>query len=159
MPGQTDSQVDASRCKFAKPELAYGLAMGGQTDSQVGSQVHTSRKKSYISRIYSLLATNLCTCRLEDWKTWVDLRTNLSSTKVNGSHRKSTQVSGQMKRKLNVSRKLALTCVDLRVRLARVLWRVKLCLPKYVGDTDFFSIRPHLLPSTADFLFSSQVKL
>ena len=32
-PGQTDSQVDARRRKFAKPELAYGLAMGGQTDS------------------------------------------------------------------------------------------------------------------------------
>ena len=30
-PGQTDSQVDASRPKFAKPELAYGLAKGGQT--------------------------------------------------------------------------------------------------------------------------------
>ena len=25
-PGQTDSQVDASEGKFAKPELAYGLA-------------------------------------------------------------------------------------------------------------------------------------
>ena len=37
-------QVDASL--LAKPELAYGLAMAGQTDSQVGSQVHASRKKS-----------------------------------------------------------------------------------------------------------------
>ena len=37
--GQTDSQVDASQRKFEKPELAYGLAKGGQTDSQVGSQV------------------------------------------------------------------------------------------------------------------------
>ena len=43
---QTDSQVDASRRKFAKPELAYGLAMGGQTDFQVGSQVHASRKET-----------------------------------------------------------------------------------------------------------------
>ena len=41
-PGQTDSQVDANRRKFAKPELAYGLAKGG--DSQVGSQVAKSRK-------------------------------------------------------------------------------------------------------------------
>ena len=40
---QTDSQVDASRRKFTKPELAYGLAMGGQTDFQVGFQVHASR--------------------------------------------------------------------------------------------------------------------
>ena len=43
--GQTDSQVDASQRKFAKPELAIRLAMGGQTDSQVGSQVHASRRK------------------------------------------------------------------------------------------------------------------
>ena len=43
-PGQTDSQVDPSQRKFAKPELAYGLVMGGQTDSQVGSQVTKSRK-------------------------------------------------------------------------------------------------------------------
>ena len=35
---------DASQRKFAKPELAYGLAKGGQTDSQVGSQVAKVRK-------------------------------------------------------------------------------------------------------------------
>ena len=34
----------ASQRKFAKPELAYGLAKGGQTDSQVGLQVAKSRK-------------------------------------------------------------------------------------------------------------------
>ena len=33
----------ASRRKFAKVELAYKLAKGGQTDSQVGSQVVKSR--------------------------------------------------------------------------------------------------------------------
>ena len=37
-PGQTGSQVDASQRKFAKPELAYGLAMGGQTDSIVSKK-------------------------------------------------------------------------------------------------------------------------
>ena len=42
--GQTDSQV-ASRRKFVKPELVYGFVVGGQTDSQVGAQVHASRKK------------------------------------------------------------------------------------------------------------------
>ena len=36
-PGHTDSQVDASQRKFAKAGLAYGLAKGGQTDSQVSS--------------------------------------------------------------------------------------------------------------------------
>ena len=51
-------------------------------------------------------------------KTCVDLRTNLSSTKVSASRHKSRQVGGQTKRKLNVSRKLASTSVDLRVRLA-----------------------------------------
>ena len=34
----------ASQRKFAKPELAYGLAKGGQTDSQVGLQVAKNRK-------------------------------------------------------------------------------------------------------------------
>ena len=32
--------VDASQRKFAKPELAHGLAKGGQTDSQVAKAVH-----------------------------------------------------------------------------------------------------------------------
>ena len=31
-------EVDANRRNFAKPELAYGLEMGGQTDSQTKSQ-------------------------------------------------------------------------------------------------------------------------
>ena len=31
----SDSQVGASQRKFAKPELSYGLAVGGQTDSQL----------------------------------------------------------------------------------------------------------------------------
>ena len=38
------TQVNASQHKFVKPELAYGLAKGGQTDSQVGSLVAKSRK-------------------------------------------------------------------------------------------------------------------
>ena len=34
--GQTNSPIEASQRKFRKPELAYGLAKGGdQTDSQV----------------------------------------------------------------------------------------------------------------------------
>ena len=36
----------ASQRKFVKPELAYGFAKGGQTDSQVVSKVVKSRKKS-----------------------------------------------------------------------------------------------------------------
>ena len=78
-----DSQVEASQRKFVKPELAYGLAMGGQTDSQVGSQVAESRKfhaYHWLMRLYNnrLLA--------------IYLRPNLSSTKVSTSRRKSMQV-------------------------------------------------------------------
>ena len=43
-PGQTDLQVGTSQRKFSKPELVYGLAKGGQKDSQVGSQVAKSHK-------------------------------------------------------------------------------------------------------------------
>ena len=53
---QMDSQVVASQRNFAK----CGLAKCGQTDSQVGSQVHASRKRPSISPIYSWLAINLC---------------------------------------------------------------------------------------------------
>ena len=48
---RTRTSISASRRKFAKLKVAYGLAMGGQTDSQVGSQVHGSRK-NLTSRIY-----------------------------------------------------------------------------------------------------------
>ena len=51
------------------------------------------------------------------WKTCVDLRTSLSSTKVNASRRKSTQVGSQTKRKLNASQKLASTCESVWPRL------------------------------------------
>ena len=61
-PGQTDSQVDASQRKFAKPEFAYGLAKGGQTDSQVAK----SRKfhaYHWLMRFYNnrLLVISTCT--------------------------------------------------------------------------------------------------
>ena len=54
-----------SRRKFSKPELVYGLAKGGQKDSQVGSQVAKSRKfhaYHWLMRFYNnrLLVINLC---------------------------------------------------------------------------------------------------
>ena len=87
----------ASRRKFAKPELAYGLVKGGQTDSQVGSQVAKSRKfhaYHWLMRFYNnrLLAINLCRLVLGG-QTVKNLHPNLSSTKVNTSHRKSMQVN------------------------------------------------------------------
>ena len=39
-----DSQVDVSRRQFSKHGLAYGLAMGGQMESQVGSEAFTQVK-------------------------------------------------------------------------------------------------------------------
>ena len=94
----------ASRRKFAKPELAYGLAKGGQTDSQVGSQIAESHKfhaYHWLIRFYnnSLLAINLCRLALGGQtvkKTCVYLRPNLSSTKVNASPRKSSQVDASL---------------------------------------------------------------
>ena len=48
-----DLQVDARR-KFAKPELP-GLAIHGQTDLQVGLQVHSSCKfHTYIVHLQSI---------------------------------------------------------------------------------------------------------
>ena len=123
-PGQTDSQVDggdASLRKFAKPEPAYGLAMGGQTNSQVGSQVAKRRKfhaYHWLMRFYNnrLLAINLCRLELGG-QTIKNLRLLASKFELDQSSRKSTRVGGQMKRKLNASK----TCVDFLVRLARGL--------------------------------------
>ena len=105
-------QIDASQRKFEKPELAYGLAMGGQTDSQVGSKF-TQVAKSRKFHVYTDDLRSDLRWVAKRLRTFVDLRTNLSSTTVNPSHRKSTQVGGQTKRKLKASRKRALTCVDL----------------------------------------------
>ena len=93
-PGQTNSQVDASQRKFAKPELAYGLAMGGQTDSQVGSQVAKSRKfhaYHWLMRFYNnrLLAINLCRLALGG-QTVKNLRLLASKFELDQSQGKST---------------------------------------------------------------------
>ena len=72
--------------------LAYGLAKGGQTDSQVSSQVAKSRKfhaYNWLMRFYNdrLLAINLCRLALGG-QTVKHLRPNLSSTRVHASRRK-----------------------------------------------------------------------
>ena len=99
---------------LAKPELAYGLAKGDQTDSQVGSQVAKNRKfhaYHWLMRFYNnrLLAIKLCRLALGG-QTVKNFRPNLSSNKVNASRRKSTQVGGQTKHKWEASPKLASTC-------------------------------------------------
>ena len=56
----------ASQSKFAKPELAYGLAKDGQTDSQVAKSCKF-HAYHWLIRFYNnrLLAINLC--RLAHW--------------------------------------------------------------------------------------------
>ena len=101
---QTDLHVDASQRKFAKPELAYGFAKGGQRDSQVASQVasqvHSSRKNPKISRVYRRFAINLCRLVVLGGQTVKKFA--LSCVRI-WARPKSTQASGQMKRKLMVS--------------------------------------------------------
>ena len=132
-PGQTDSQVDASRPKFAKPELAYGLTCEGwPNDTQVGLQVAKKRKfhaYHWLISLYNnrLLAINLCRLALGG-QTMKNLRRLACKFELDQSQRKSTQVGGQTTCKLNASQKLGSTCVDLRVHLARALVYFSSCL-------------------------------
>ena len=118
-----DSQVDTSQRKFAKPELAYGLAMGGQTDSQVVSQVAKSRNfhaYHWLMRFYNnrLLAINLCRLALGG-QTVKNLHLLASKFELNQSQCKSTQVDASgWPDKTQVECK-SKTCVDLQVCLAR----------------------------------------
>ena len=90
------------------------------------SRLTSSRKsqKDVISRLCRWLAINLCWIALggHTVKTYVNLRTNLSSTKVNASPRKSSQVHTSPRKwvaKRNaswMSKQKSKTYVDLRVR-------------------------------------------
>ena len=97
--------------------------MGGQTDSQVGSQVAKSRKfhaYHWLMRFYNnrLLAINLCRLALGG-QTVKNLRRLASKFELDQSQRKSTQVDASgWPNETQVERK-SKTCVDLRVRLAR----------------------------------------
>ena len=73
-------------------------------DLQVGSQIAESRKfhaYHWLMHFYDsrLLAINLCRLALagQTVKTCIYLHPNLSSTKVNASPRKSSQVGGSMR--------------------------------------------------------------
>ena len=80
--------------------------MGGQTYSQVGSQIHACKSQKVVNSTHIQLTCDQLVSKR--WKTCVEFRTNLSSTKVNASYRmrKSTQVGGQTKSKLNANRNL-----------------------------------------------------
>ena len=69
--------------QVAKPELVYGLAMGGQTDSQVGLQVTESWVTSYAYTYYMQSTYVNLHWVAKWWNICIDLHTTLSSTKVN----------------------------------------------------------------------------
>ena len=106
-------------CRF----LRVLLALGGQTDSQVGSQVAKSRKfhaYHWLMRFYNnrLLAINLCrflrVLLALGGQTVKNIRLLASIFELDTSPRKSSQVGGQTKRNLNASPKLASTCEFVR---------------------------------------------
>ena len=96
MSGQTDSQVDASSAQVARKPFQCSLA-----------RVPVQRKT-----ILRPTCDDLCWVA-KRCKTCVHLRANLSSIKVNPSHRKPSQVHashGQTESQINASFQLAITC-------------------------------------------------
>ena len=90
--------------------------MGGQTGSQVGSQL--SSRKSY--KVIIFVHINMACVDLSGQTVknvvrvpFVRKRTFTNEYELDQSQRKSTQVGGQTKRKLYASPKLALTCEGL----------------------------------------------
>ena len=141
-----------SQSKFAKPELVYGLAKGGQTDSQVGLQVAKSHKFHaylWLMCFYNnrLLAINLCRFALGG-QTVKNLHLLASKFELNQSQRKSTQVVAS-RHKWVAKRNTSWTSVDLRVCLARALWlKGKLLLstmPNNQYSTKTFSLAADIL--------------
>ena len=81
----------ASWCKFAKPELAYRLVMGGKTDSQVGLQVIAKVVDcKYIQLTYDQLVSPCVG--------WPNAKKRASTCVWIWARRKSMQVGGQTKR-------------------------------------------------------------
>ena len=131
-----DSQVDAS---LQKQNFTYGLAKGGQTDSQVGSQVAKSRKfhayhwlmRFYNNRLFAInlrrlglggqTVKNLC---LVVSKYELD-KSQRKSMQVVASRWKSTQVGRRTKRKLNASPKLASSCESVWPGLKTFYWQAQ----------------------------------
>ena len=119
-----DSQVDVSQRKFVKPELAYGLAKGGQLDKlQVDLQVAKSHKfhtYHWLMHFYDnrLLAINLCRLALGG-QTVKNLSLLASKFELDQSQCKSSQVDASgWPNETQVECK-SKTCGDLRVRFAR----------------------------------------
>ena len=77
--------------QVCKPELAYGLAKGGQTDSQVGSQVHAIRKsRKFHAYTFDLRST--CVDMRGAGQTVKNLRRLAFEFELDQSQRKASQV-------------------------------------------------------------------
>ena len=107
----------ASRHKFAKPELAYGLAMGGQTDLQKGAQSRKFHAYNWIMCFYnnSLLAINL------GGQTVKNLRFLASKFELDQSQRKLSRVDASGWPNETQVESKSETCFDLQVHLATAL--------------------------------------
>ena len=110
LPVNTKALARRTR-KSTQNQILRTGAMGGQTESQVRSQVHASRQKVAFHAYTVALRSRLCRLKLgaQTMKNLRRVAYEFEPSNVNVSHRKSTQVGGETKSK---------TFVDLR-RLAR----------------------------------------
>ena len=120
-------QVDASRPKSAKPELA----MGGQTDSKSARKFRQSQK-AVIPRTYRWLVISLCQLALGG-QTVKKVRRLAYEFELEQSQCKSSQNERKLK-----------PCVDLRVRLARALYTIPSVIQKSLCETlvGCYSVQP-----------------
>ena len=93
------SNGPASCRKWTQVELAKRLKLGGQTDSQVSSQVHASRKNIIEGELSSILLANISLMDVTRLKlTWLDGQTARNVLRLackfdlDQSERKSSQV-------------------------------------------------------------------
>ena len=136
----------ASRGKFAKPKRAYGLAKGGQMDSQVGSQVSKSHKfhaYHWLMHFYNnrLLAINLCRLVLGG-QTVKNLHLLASKFELDQSQHKSSQVHASQHKWM----------ANLRVRLAKAkkkFQKIVVLLKRSIENIDHFID----IPECIRFLF------
>ena len=110
-PGQTDNpklkQVNTSTCIQTCEGWPNGFA------SQLASSCKSQKAVNFMHIKQQITCDQLvstCAGSPNGKKTCIYLHPNLSPAKVNASPCKSSQVGGQMKRKLNTSPKLGSTC-------------------------------------------------
>ena len=102
---QTDTQIDASRRNFVKPELAWSC------DGWPNGIAHRLASSWKSQNVVSFTHVQLTWDQLVSTRAGWPNGEKLASICVRiWARPKSTQVGGQTKRKMNANRKLALTC-------------------------------------------------